>query len=187
MFSICFVICGGGDKIHDCNIIDENGLQAFKMSSKNGRQYASSIKLNDTTMWITGGLDSNDNRLYSTEFVTVNGSSIGPNIPFRVLKHCMVQFKPNGIMLIGGRQNDDKYSARTWIIDLGDNFSVIEGPTLKKGRESHSCGKIIDENGHVHVVVAGGYKIDSVEFLDTSLMNNWTKGKNSLSENSLFG
>ena len=175
-----FVVCVGygrrSVKKNDCEVIDETGTKIFNMSAAIGRVSASSIKLNQTTIWITGGKDSNSNKLNLTEFVTVNGSTSGVNLPFRVFGHCMVQYKPDAILLIGGKQNSNLFSDRTWIIDPTNGFNITEGPVLKERRKYHSCGTVKDELGNVHVIVAGGYKMDSVEILNTTLMKEWVTG-----------
>ena len=174
-----FVVCGGAGNAlvrkNYCEVIDETGTQTFNMSA-NSRLFASSVKLNKSIMWITGGYDVNNIVLSSTEFVTVNGSTAGVNLPFTVYDHCMVQYQQDAILLIGGTQNRKQYSGKTWIIDTINGFNITEGPDLKQGRRSHSCGKMKDEYGNVLVIVAGGYDMDSVEVLNTTLMKEWVKG-----------
>ena len=77
---------------------------------------------------------------------------------------------------IGGKQNGKSNSKKTWIIDPTNGFNIAEGPSLNEGRMYHSCGKMKDEYGNVLVVVAGGYKRDSVEVLNTTLMKEWVYG-----------
>ena len=65
---------------------------------------------NDSTLWITGGEDSG-NYLKSTEFVFVNQPPIeGPNLPFAISGHCMVQTDPNTLFIIGGSLSSSKSS-----------------------------------------------------------------------------
>ena len=175
-----FVVCGGFGKEdvrkNRCEVIDVTGkAKSFDMSA-NGRVYASSVKLDQSTLWITGGFDSNTNDLKSTEYVTVSGSTSGVNLPFAVWGHCMVQFQPDAILLIGGTKNDISYSDKTWIIDPTNGFNITEGPSLKQGRIHHSCGKMKDGFGNVLVIVAGGEGIDSVEVLNTTVKKEWVKG-----------
>ena len=175
-----FVVCGGFGKDdvrkNRCEVIDVTGkAQSFDMLA-NGRVYASSIKLDQSTLWITGGFDSNTNHLKSTENVAVSGSTSGVNLPFTVWGHCMVQFQPDAILLIGGTKNGIAYSDKTWIIDPTSGFNITAGPSLKQGRIHHSCGKMKDDFGNVLVIVAGGEGMDSVEVLNTTLMKEWVKG-----------
>ena len=62
------------------------------VTSKN---YASSVKLNDSTMFITGGYvnaeyGSLDPK--STEFITINGSQKGLYLPMEIEEHCMIMY-----------------------------------------------------------------------------------------------
>ena len=111
----------------------------------------------------------------------------GPNLPFGVSSHAMVQVSSKAIYLIGGFQ-DDIITNKTWIIDPTNNFKVKQGPSLNEDRILHSCGKLM-LNNKVYIVVAGGQNTDSdgwyetldginsVEILDTSLPGQkWIKG-----------
>ena len=109
----------------------------------------------------------------------------GPNLPFGVSSHAMVQVSPKAIYLIGGFQ-DNIITNKTWIIDPTNNFKVRKGPSLNEDRILHSCGRLM-LNNKVYIVVAGGQStgsdglsldgINSVEILDTSLpCQKWIKG-----------
>lgn len=169
-----FVLCGGfGERfklLDDCIMVDQFQTKSFKMVEGSKREYASSVKLNDSTIWITGG-ESN-----STEFVTVHGSSLGITLPINVEGHCMVIIDSNIVMLIGGIQDKVEYSDKTWIIDVENDFNITEGPRLIKGRKFHMCGKLKDESGNMIIVAISGSLEDSVEFLDTSQLKQWVAG-----------
>ena len=158
-----------------CEVIAETETQRFNTTANTRFTFASSVKLNQSTMWITGGSFSDEKHLNSTEIVTVIGSKAGVNLPFTVFGHCMVQYQPDAILLIGGRQNGHTFD-KTWIIDPTNGFEITEGPSLKKGRILHTCGKLEDKNGNVLVIVAGGFGIHSVEVLNTTTMQEWVKG-----------
>ena len=112
----------------------------------------------------------------------------GPNLPFTISWHCMVQYNSNSIYIIGGKQNGST-SNKTWIVNpnkfvLQDSkskiqdFDIREGPPLRKARAYHSCGKM-EVNGKVLLVVAGGEGksyLDSVEILDPTSNKGWIKG-----------
>ena len=89
--------------------------------------------------------------------------------------------EPSTVILIGGKQNDTWTSDKTWIVDIDDDFQVTEGPLLNKGREDHWCGAVKDESGDIVIAVVGGQSEDSaedsVEFLNTDMMDKWTYGK----------
>ena len=128
-------------------------------------------------MWITGGMDSNWNNLHSTKVVTINGSTSGIDLPFTVSSHCMVQYQPNAVILIGGDQNGNADSDKTWLIDPTNGFDIIQGPNLNQGRAYHSCGILKDDSGNVLVIVAGGGNMKSVEVLNTTSLKEWIEGR----------
>ena len=178
-----FVICGGygkGKTMSDCRVIDEFGSHTFKMLGI-GRDHASAVKLNDTTLWITGGSNAKAIQLDTTEFVTTTGTIEGINLPIGVSDHCMLQIKPELILIIGGYQERTSFSDKTWIIDPTNGFNMTEGPSLKQRRKLHSCGTLKDEYGNVLVVVAGNNSQNAitldVEFLNTTLLKKWEEGK----------
>ena len=183
------VICGGVNdrgNIQNCLVLGENST--FSMITN--RFYASSVLLKQQQqLWVTGGQtvkkDSlNATTLNSTEFVKLDqpNSVQGPDLPFTILGHTMVQINPKSILIIGGYQNGD-ISNKTWFVDLSNGFEIKEGPPLQHARVGHSCSKIIIK-GKVFIVVAGGIQIPpssiqihAVEILDsTSPKNAWTFG-----------
>ena len=91
----------------------------------------------------------------------------------------MIQYDEKSIYIIGGWQNEQIFSKKTWIVDPTNEFQITEGPSLNKGREFHGCAKMT-LNGRTILVVAGGYGndeiLDSVEILDPQGNNVWTSG-----------
>ena len=139
-----YVLCGGYDTNdiwqNDCKAIGVNGIKTFNMSYPTPRSWSIAVKLNQSAMLITGGYYNNDD-LFSTEIITTEGSHPGIDLPFTVYGHCMVQIKPNTIILIGGTQNGEWFSNKTWIIDTLNGFHITEGPTLKTGLSYPKCYK----------------------------------------------
>ena len=170
------LICGGHDDDGDFNIktnvlligMPNNG---FEMMIPRTR--ISSVVLNESIMWITGGLTGSfdGNELKSTEFFSFDRPPVqGPDLQFTVYCHSMVLLNPTTIYLIGGFQNDQR-SNNTWIIDPTNDFQIKAGPSLNIARSVHSCSKMRIK-GRIFLVVAGGYSntepLDSVELLDTT-------------------
>ena len=157
----------------DCMVFEKTSISRLDFI-ENGRKYASSIKLNDSHLWITGGY----HEIYpyqtqnSTEIINIKGSQKGINLPFSAYGHCMVKYSQNKALLIGGVQNKSRRSDKTWIIDLID-FNFAEGPSLIKGRQKHVCGKMNDEFGNEVIVAVGGQYENTVEILNTTLMDEW--------------
>ena len=55
------------------------------------KSYASGVSLDESTLWITGGKNRGGNfALNSTEFVQINRSVAGPDLPFTIRHHGMV-------------------------------------------------------------------------------------------------
>ena len=75
------------------------------------RGYAASIVLDDNILWVTGGY-SGAFYLASTEYVTVTGTMLGPNLPQALVDHAMVAINKTCSMVIGGISPD--YSASTY-------------------------------------------------------------------------
>ena len=149
------------------------------------RSMMSSVVLNESKIWITGGFVNNDG-LKSTEIFSLDQPSVpGPDLPFKVYDHSMVLVNSSTIYLIGGCIGDsqnEQTSNRTWIIDPTNNFQIKVGPSLNIARNWHSCSKMRIK-GRIFLVVAGGHNhgkdLDSVEFLDTTCPEKgWKIGMN---------
>ena len=176
------VFCGGDDDVaRNVTII---GLPNYDFKMIVPRICATSVVLNKSKIWVTGGVDPNRvdlNRLEkSTEIISLNEPPVlGPDLPFTAFCHSMILVNPTTIYLIGGMILDGK----TWIIDPTNDFQIEEGPSLNFARRDHSCSKMRIE-GTTYLVVAGGFdqnKIiyDSVELLDTSCAKQgWKMGMN---------
>jgi hypothetical protein len=98
-------ICGGfmnddgNDHRKDCFVIGQSVTKQPKMSKARG--FAASVTFNENTLWVTGGLTDN---VYhkDTEFVQLNGTRPGPDLPIEVAYHCLVALNSTTILLIGG-------------------------------------------------------------------------------------
>ena len=174
------IVCGGGYHgitSRDCVVIGKPEME-IKMIEK--RRFAASVALDQNTLWIVGGTDEDFNDLNSTEFIKLGQLSVkGRDLPFTISYHSMIQYDEKSIYIIGGCQNGQLNSKKTWIVDPTNDFRITEGPSLNKGREFYGCAKMT-LNGRTILVVAGGYgndgQLDSVEILDTSENNVWTPG-----------
>ena len=148
------------------------------------RSMMSSVVLNESKIWITGGWSNNGNVEKSTEIISLDQPPVpGPDLPFKVYDHSMVLVNPSTIYLIGGFQNEQT-SNNTWIVDPTNNFQIKVGPSLNISRMEHSCSKMKIE-GRIFLAVAGGVTfgnvafLDSVELLDTAFPEQgWKMGMN---------
>ena len=177
------IVCGGSNHndyryYKDCVVIGQPEME-IKMIEK--RFGAASVTLDQRKFWVVGGRDEYFDDLSSTEFIELGQPSVkGPNLPFTISSHSMIQYDEKSIYIIGGNQNCSIWSNKTWIVDLKNGFQIKEGPSLNKGRRDHNCAKMT-LNGRTILVVAGGEgenfkKLDSVEILDPSKNNIWTPG-----------
>ena len=154
------------------------------------RQAAASCVLSNDTLWIVGGetgISQGSVSLRSTEFIKLGYPSLkGPDMPFTINRHCMIQYDEESIYIIGGNQNSLHCSKKTWIVNPKDGFKIREGPSLNVERMNHACAKMII-NGRTKLVVTGGYikssgeYLDSVEILDPlpnvfGVCYGWTQG-----------
>ena len=143
------------------------------------RSFISSVVLNESKIWITGGWSYNKRRVKSTEIISLDQPPVpGPDLPFTVYDHSMVLVDPTTIYLIGGYQNN-QISNKTWIIDPTNDFQIKVGPSVNIERWGHSCSKMRIK-GKIFLVVAGGWNngaLDSVELLDTTYPDQgWKMG-----------
>ena len=150
------IICGGyddGSYVDECySLTSEKATLVTHMSV--GRSGAASIVINDNSLWVTGG-----GGLASTEYVTLTGTMLGPNLPMIVWSHAMVAINRTCSMVIGGVSytNYAYYFASTFFYDQNEG-EWITGPSLMQARESHGAGIITDElTDEDFVVVTGGY------------------------------
>ena len=97
---------------------------------------------------------------------------------------CAVKFAEDQIFVIGG----ENYWNKVFIFNPLNGFTHIEGPSLKIGRRSHSCGLMSNAAQHKKIVVAGGFgysnphdytpKLSSVEIFYPYVNKDWVTGKN---------
>ena len=100
------IICGGYVDnstnygfLQDCLVTTSHPNIKINMLKK--RTLASSVVLNQDTLWVIGGEDDS-HHLKSTEFIKLNQTSVeGPELPFTITSHCAVKYKENKIFFIG--------------------------------------------------------------------------------------
>ena len=174
-----------GGFLQDCKIHCHPDNPSIKMLDR--RFQSSCVVINQTKLYVTGGCIGIGKK--STEILSLDQFPVkGPELPFSMSSHSMVQIDSKTIYLIGGWQ-DRVISNKTWIINPINNLDMSSGPNLNEAREWHSCNKM-KINGKIILVVAGGKNkckytqrnrtMNSVELLDTTSANQgWIKGMNS--------
>lgn len=169
------VICGGDDANHGNytlnNFCYTLGPQKLSVElPEDFVQFASSIMINSSHLWITGG-----NAEGKTAFVYIEGDELkvefGPRIPEPVSFHCMAQLSDTAFILIGGLLSGP--SDYTVIYDFATEEWTV-GPKLHSERYLQSCGTIYDpETDRTLVAVAhgsfpGSVPIAPMEYLDVN-------------------
>jgi hypothetical protein len=170
-----------GFKSNKCYSL-ENNEWVSSASMNSVRVLAAAAQLQDGKLLVTGGFDGSDLFvLNSAEMLTEEGwESNIPFLPVTIGGHCMVTVNSTTVMVIGGGQNGQDYSGKTFYFTFGEE-SWTEGPELKNKRRYHSCGKIRrnKETQEMSIIVAGGSDgssyLSSVEILHEG-SNEWQTG-----------
>ena len=142
------------------------------------RMDAASIVLNDNTLWVTGGRNSGG-LLASTEYVTMTGTMLGPDMPMGLSGHAMVAINSTCSMVIGGYSNYGY--ALTYFYDHNEG-EWNTGPSLMQGRFWHAAGIVTDEvtDEHFVAVTGGSNAFDSSGALESTEIlqdGEWVLGK----------
>ena len=171
------IICGGwddGSSIYECyNLNSETATLVTYMSV--GRWYAASIVINDNILWVTGGLAQNLGYLATTEYVTVTGTILGPDLPMTLADHAMVAINSTYSMVIGGFNAMNFASTHYYDHNEG---KWITGPSLMQARSSMASGIITDEvSDEPFIVVTGGYYYAPLDSTEIFQDGEWVQGK----------
>ena len=169
------VICGGGDastEFNECYSLNGNAATLIThMSAK--RQYSASLIIDKTKLWITGGV-----YLASSEYITLEGSEPGPELPNRIDFHALVAIDNTLSMLIGGRTTGNVITQTTHYFDhQGHNW--IQGPDLMQARRVHAAGIVTDEMTTEKLVIVTGGEYNGIILDSTEMLINqqWNQGK----------
>jgi hypothetical protein len=177
------ILCGGRQNSADSNkcFSLENNEWVSSASMNSVRTFSAAAQLKDAKLLVTGGRDGSLSDLNSAEMLTEKGwESNILSLPVTIYRHCMVTVNATTVMVIGGVQNGQGYSGKTFHFTFGEE-SWTEGPELKNKRDDHSCGRIRrnKESQEMSIIVAGGYvgssRLSSVEILDEG-SNEWQTG-----------
>ena len=179
------LICGGirNSITSDlCYTLDKDKAKyAVKLTVK--RAHSTSILLNSTHLWITGGKDEEAGLIHSSsELVNIESTNPGPDLPSPLFMHAMVSLEGDLTMVIGGvnssssRTTSDSESGSK-MTHIYDHMRKIwtHGPTMNMARASHAAFIVTDlDTDEKLVIAAGGYQ-NSTEIL---IENIWIQGNN---------
>ena len=150
------------------------------MNSRRG--YAVGISHGQSSI-IFGGYDgtSHNPGLSSTEIITEQGVSPGPEMPESVHYHAIASVNETTSIITGGWTNGR--SAKTWFFNhVSQQFQA--GPSLITGKTGHASATIQDHitMENIVVVIGGccdnnGLLLDSTELLING-ESTWQQGKN---------
>ena len=178
------IICGGWSDgygyVDECySLSSEKATLVTQMSGL--RCCAASIVINDNTLWVTGGFGGSLGSDYgaSTEYVSMTGTMLGPDLPIPLDNHAMVAINSTFSMVIGGENHND-YSVSTFFFDHNE-AEWINGPSLIQARILQAAGTVTDEVTDEHfIALTGGYNGNGQWSLDsTEILQNgeWVQGK----------
>ena len=118
--------------------------------------------MNNNLLWVVGGHDG-FSELSTTEFITLDQlPKPGPNLPFSISWHSMIQYDSNSIYIIGGKQ-DCTNSKKTWIVNVNDlnikNFKIQEGSMHKLRYVEKNCSltSLVPPHSECHKIMSEFY------------------------------
>ena len=174
------ILLHGYDYIDDIDFLCVLGQSkvGIRFTAKDRRGASGIIKIDESTLLSVGG-GPESNAMDIIHFDPANEENPftikeGPEFPYEIYGHAMIQHIPGEINVIGGRIFrifDDGVSGwlatrKTWIIDTKNQFSVTEGPELCEERSHHSVGVMNPGCDHSRVIVVGGSSQATVDILD---------------------
>ena len=130
-------------------------------------------------IFLTGGGEINS-PVQTVELGTEDGwQSILPKLPVAVRTHCMALVNSTTVIVIGGIQEEQDFSPKTFLFNT-EKDHWVDGPPLKYGRRTYSCGRIKKkfESFSFSVIVSGGFNgsdMSSTEILDVG-SSQWREG-----------
>ena len=163
------LVCGGTypfnlDPI--CYAIFDDATNVIGMSIH--RAHAASVLINNTNLWVTGGLTPSNpleplEELYSLSSTEVIDAQYkthtqGPKLPQKLFRHCALSINQKEVMILGGYQGDTIWDAQgistTYFYHFDHGWRL--GPDMMVARGDFGCTILEAQNGLKFVVAAGG-------------------------------
>ncbi len=124
-------------------------------------------------IFFLGGENNSSGLLSTAEKLKQNGFEL-IQMEKKFSQHCATPVDSTRILIIGGINEDEHYSPKTFIYNTLSNV-FMDGSTLMRGRHFHSCSRMNER----HFPVAGGQDLwgglSSVEILD-NVNGKWYEG-----------
>ena len=169
------LVCGGTYFLElepRCYAIFEDATTVIGMSIH--RAYGSSVIINNTNLWITGGLTYGTSletlyqSLSSTEVIDAQYKTHtpGPKLPQKLYSHCALSINQKEVMIVGGYKGESIWDARgsptTYFYHFDHGWRT--GPDMMVARADLACTILEAKNRQNYVVATGGV---NGGFLDT--------------------
>ena len=175
------LLCSGykydtGSISNACFTLNNSKFTEVEVKLQTERSSASAVVLPNGELWIQGGWDGN-NRLSTTETISLEGSQTGMELEKGIYGHCSMMINATTAFITGGWRGSS--TKETYFVDI-HNWKWTKGPQMEEARAAHGC-VLFMHNNHNYALVAGGFNSDylsSTEILDLdSGILEWTKGK----------
>jgi len=128
------LICGGydGQYQNECHQMAKDNISTFNSHLKSKR-FSAVTTTKGPSLWVTGGFNSSDGALKSTEVIQRDGTIVaGPDLPVALQCHTITELKEDDqYMLIGGYSGQVQKS--TYFLYNTSNGPWLEGPDLAQG------------------------------------------------------
>ena len=158
---ICSGYGAGGDR-KDCYVYDFEEWVPSLTNLTIARRYATSIVLNDDTMWVSGG----DRTTSKSSSETLHkGEVFGPStdLPEPMEQHCSSKINDTHFFVAG-----NKYGTQTaaYLVNVDENnadlYHFTKLPNMRHQRYGAACMTMMGSDlGDDKLLVAGGYRFDS--------------------------
>ena len=110
-----------------------------------------------------------------SEFVRLDQPTLpGPELPFPFYYHCMTKINEDLVVFTGGVWSEKT----TLIVNVTNNFEMVEGPNMNWGRYLHACGTFEYHGKSIVIVVGGASGNDELrtELWDPYSNSGWMEG-----------
>ena len=171
-------ICGGTNS-NKCYKLKKNGI-SFELLQTMGdnRTNARSI-VTEGNILVTGGVDENNNKIGSGEFIKQQIPNMYIQLPYPVNEHWFLNINQTTSFLIGGTTSSATASKKTYFFNHFTN-EWTSGPDLIKGRHAHTAGVLFDhDTNEQHIAVIAGNK-GGAYLMSTEILyhgnTTWTYG-----------
>ena len=117
-------------------------------------------------------------KLASSEYITLEGSIPGPDMPISISSHALVAINKTVSVLIGGYTSESVILQVVFYVEHEDkNWS--QGPELIQARTCHAAGLVTDEAKYDEFVIVTGGEYNGIMLDSTEILidNQWHLGK----------